>query len=161
MTIRPFEPTDAPVVCEIFFRSVREVAGSRYDAAQVAAWAPGVPEPERWLERLVAYDTFVAIDADGTAVGWIAMSPAGYVDMLFCLPQATRRGVADALYAAVERVAVARRLATLTAHASLLAQSFFARHGWVVDRHEVIDRNGVALPRAEMSKVLRRPRDAV
>jgi hypothetical protein len=42
----------------------------------------------------------------------------------------------------------------MTAHASLLAQPFFAKRGWRIESHEMHVRNGVALPRAEMSKTI-------
>lgn len=154
MKIRRFEPADVRALGEIFSRSVREVARAKYDAAQIAAWAPDDREPERWLERLRTFETFVAENDAGKRVGWIAMTEHGYIDMLFCLPEATRCGISDALYAAVEAIAIARHLPRMTAHASLFAQSFFARHGWVVERHEVFVRHGVGLPRAEMSKAL-------
>jgi len=153
-TIRRFEPADAPSVCEIYYRSVREVASSKYDRAQTEAWAPRIPDPVAWLERLCEYETFVADNAAGEAVGWISMSAAGYIDMLFCLPEATRCGVAGQLYSAVEGAAVERGLPRLTAHASLLAESFFAKRGWTVDERETSVRNGVAIPRAAMSKTL-------
>jgi putative acetyltransferase len=52
--------------------------------------------------------------------------------MLFCLPEATRRGIASELYARAEQTAIELGLTELTAHASLLAQSFFSKHGWDV-----------------------------
>ena len=155
MIVRRFVPADAQTVCDIFYRSVHEVASSRYSEEQVRAWAPEVPDPERWVQRLQAYDTFVADNDSGEAVGWIATSPTGYIDMLFCLPEAIGHGVADGLYAHAEHTAIGRGLTYLTAHASLLAQPFFERHGWVVDKHETVARNGVELPRAVMSKELR------
>jgi putative acetyltransferase len=148
------EPADAPKVCEIYYRSVREVASAKYDAAQIEAWAPRVPDPERWLERFRSYDSFVADDDEGKVVGWIATTVDGYVDMLFCLPEAVGRGVASALYAAAEHAAVERGITRLTAKASLLAEPFFKRHGWVVDEREVVVVSGVAIPRAAMSKRL-------
>jgi putative acetyltransferase len=155
VTIRRFQPADAATVCEIFYRSVHEVAISRYSAAQIDAWAPKIPDAERWLQRLREYDTFVADDETGKSVGWIAMTSAGYIDMLFCLPEATGRGVAAKLYAAVEQAAALRGLTQLTAHASLLAQSFFERNDWTVQYLETVVRNGVAIPRASMAKNLR------
>jgi putative acetyltransferase len=152
--IRRFEPADAPRVCQIFYRSVHEVASKRYDEAQVQAWAPQVPDPQQWLQRLTDYDTFVADNDDGESVGWIATSPEGYIDMLFCLPDAVGRGVAARLYAEAENTAIARGLLQLTAHASLLAQPFLERHGWVIEKHETVLRNGVEIPRAAMSKLL-------
>ena len=154
MIVRRFEPEDAQRVCEIFYRSVHEVASARYNQEQIWAWAPKVPDPEQWLQRLRDYDTFVADSDEGTAVGWIATSPEGYVDMLFCLPEAVGRGVATRLYAEAERTAIARGLPRLTAHASLLAQPFFERHGWVIEKHERVVRNGVEIPRAAMYKLL-------
>jgi putative acetyltransferase len=106
------------------------------------------------MPRLCEYDTFVADNELGKPVGWIAMSATGYIDMLFCLPEATRRGVAVELYLAVERVALERGIAKLTAHASILAQSFFLKNGWVLEKHETIVRGGVDIPRAAMSKSL-------
>ena len=64
-------------------------------------------------------------------------------------------GVAGRLYETVEQIAKARGLPRMTAHASLLAQPFFAKRGWRVEKHELHVRNGVSIPRAEMSKDLR------
>jgi putative acetyltransferase len=154
MIVRRFEPRDAPALCEIYYRSVHEVACARYDSAQVAAWAPRLPDSQRWLAQFVEYETFVADNDVGTAVGWIAMTREGYLDMLFCLPEATRCGIAGELYAAVERSAFELGLARLTAHASLFAESFFKKRGWIVDERETVDRYGVAIERAVMSKRL-------
>ncbi len=154
--IRPFRDADAAMLCEIFYRSVHEVASAKYSSEQLDAWAPTIPDPASWLERLQQYDTFVAENDRSKIIAWISMSPAGYIDMLFCLPEATGGGVATQLYLAVERAALSRSIARLTAHASLLAQPFFVKHGWLVDNHETIVRNGVTIPRAEMSKQLTR-----
>lgn len=152
--IRPFETSDAASVCEIYYRSVHGVAIAKYTQAQVDAWAPQVPEASSWLPSLSGYHTYLAVDEEDRAVAWISMTSAGYVDMLFCLPEALGRGVAGKLYDTVEQMAIERGLTGMTTHASLLAQPFFAKRGWNVVKHEFYERNGVALPRAEMSKEL-------
>lgn len=152
--VRRFEPADAPIVCDIYYRSVHQVASVKYDRAELEAWAPQVPDHTTWLPRLCEYETFVADNDSGQAVGWIAMSPSGYIDMFFCLPEATRGQAAPELYAAVERAAVRLGLSTLTAHASLLAQSFLAKRGWTINAMETIVRNGTNIQRAVMSKNL-------
>jgi putative acetyltransferase len=86
------------------------------------------------------------------------MTATGYIDMLFCLPEAVGSGVAGRLYETVEQIAKERGLSRMTAHASLLAQPFFAKRGWRVEKHELHVRNGVSIPRAEMSKDLRSSR---
>lgn len=154
MTIRRFIDADAPALCEIFYRSVHEVASARYTPEQVNAWAPVVPDYTRWLDRLREYDTFVACGDAGFPVAWMMTSGEGYVDMLFAAPEAAGRGIVTHLYAVAEDAARARGIATLTAHASFLAQPFFLKHGWRIDAHEEIERRGVLIPRAAMSKVL-------
>jgi putative acetyltransferase len=154
ITIRRFEPNDAARVCEIFFRSIHEVAISKYSQTQVDAWAPNVPDPAKWLKDLSEFETFLALNERAEALAWIAMTQTGYIDMLFCLPEAIGRGFAAALYDTVEKIAVDRGITRMTAHASLLAQPFFARRGWKVEKHEMHVRNGTSLPRAEMSKTI-------
>jgi putative acetyltransferase len=157
VTIRRFEPSDAPRVCQIYYRSVREVGPAKYTQAQLEAWAPRVPDSEKWRRRLEEYETFVADNDAGETVGWIAMTAAGYIDMLFCLPEATKCGVGAALYAAVERVAVGRGMAELTAHTSAFAESFFRKRGWVVRERETFGAGDAAITRAVMAKTLRNP----
>ncbi len=153
VTVRPFRDEDAQALCAIYFRSVREVAPAKYDAAQVLAWAPAMPDAAHWGARMREFYTLVADGADGTAVGWIALD-GGYVDMLYCAPEAAGRGVAAHLYAAAEAAARERGLTRLTAHASRFAESFFRKHGWAVDGREIIVRDGVEIDRAQMSKAL-------
>jgi putative acetyltransferase len=153
-TIRRFVPTDAARVCLIFYRSVHDVARSHYDEAHRNAWAPQIPDAARWLTFLREFETFVAVDESNEAVAWIAMAADGYIDMLFCAPEAVGRGVATQLYQTVEAIAIERGLQRMTAHASLLAQPFFVKHGWTINAHELHERNGVRLPRAQMSKRL-------
>ncbi len=98
------------------------------------------------------YETFVADNDDGETVGWIAMTPDGYIDMLFCLAEATKCGVGLALYAAVERIAVDRGLTELTAHASAFAESFFKKVGWFVRECETVGTGDAAIVRALMAK---------
>jgi putative acetyltransferase len=98
------------------------------------------------------YETFVADNDDGETVGWIAMTPDGYIEMLFCLAEATKCGVGLALYAAVERIAVDRGLTELTAHASAFAESFFVKVGWFVRERETVGTGDAAIVRALMVK---------
>lgn len=133
---------------------MHEVANDKYDKAQLDAWAPKIPDASKWLPILIEYATFVAVDEAEKPIAWISMTEAGYVDMLFCLPEAVGRGIAGRLYEKVERLAKERGLHRMTAHASLLAQPFFAKRGWRVEKREMHVRNGVAMPRAEMSKEL-------
>ena len=155
MTIRRYREGDAAPLCELFFRSVRAIGPAKYDAAQVNAWAHDLPDATAWGARMRENETFVAVDERGIAAGWIELEPNGHVDMLYCAPEAAGRGVAAQLYAMAETIARERGLTHLTTDASRFAESFFRKHGWIVDERETVTSFGVEIQRARMSKTLR------
>ncbi len=155
VTIRRYREDDAPALCELFFRSVREVGPAKYDAAQLHAWADRVPDAQTWHARMAANATIVAVGDDGVPAGWIELETDGHVDMLYCAPETAGRGVAAQLYASAESLARERGLTHLTTHASRFAEPFFRKHGWSVDERETVTRFGVGIQRARMSKILR------
>jgi putative acetyltransferase len=154
VTVRRYRDGDSTALCELFFRSVREIGPAKYDDAQVRAWAHAVPDATAWGRRMRANETFVALRADGVPLGWIELETAGHVEMLYCAPDAAGRGVAAQLYAAAESLACQRGLTHLTADASRFAESFFFKNGWRVDERETVTRFGVEIQRARMSKTL-------
>jgi putative acetyltransferase len=155
VTIRRYRDDDAAALCELFFRSVREVGPAKYDDAQVRVWAHDVPDTVAWGRRMRENETFVAVSDDGVPAGWIELAGHGHVEMLYCAPQTAGRGVAVQLYAAAEALARERGLTHLTTDASRFAESFFLKQGWIVDEHETVTRFGVDIQRARMSKPLR------
>lgn len=93
-----------------------EVRRAVADDAAIEAWASG--GSEEGVRRVLATTTaFVAVVA-ATVAGWAN------------LPAHGARGVARALYDAVEREARLRRLSRLTATASLRAAPVFERFGF-------------------------------
>ncbi len=155
LVVRPYRPADVGAIARVFYDSVRLVASSRYDAAQVRAWANEVPDVVTWTARLAqpTRTTFVA-ERDGAIVGFLEIEDDGHLDMLYRSPAGEGLGVATKLYAAAEAHARGRGVARITTEASLLAEPFFAKHGFVVEEREEIERRGIAIPRARMAKAL-------
>lgn len=137
----------------MFTRAVHETARSDYTAEQLDAWAPADLDLAAWASKRDAADTRVA-EIDGRIVGFIDLDEAGYIDMLFVLPDYRRQGVATTLLKDVLVTATERGLHELTTHASLTARPFFEAHGFVVtaERHPVV--RGIALTNFAMRRVL-------
>jgi putative acetyltransferase len=155
VTVRRYREGDAQPLCELFFRSVREIGPAKYDDAQVRAWAHDVPDATAWSRRMRENETFVAVREGGVPLGWIELEADGHVEMLYCAPEAAGRGVAAQLYTAAEALAREHGVTQLTTAASRFAEVFFRKHGWNVDERETVTRFGVAIQRARMSKTLR------
>lgn len=153
LTLRRFAATDAPAAAQLFFDAIREGSVDFYTEAQRKAWASHVPETARWRDRLARQFTVLA-EAASDIVGYMTLDRDGYIDLAFVAPRHLGRGVADALYAAIETRARNTGVTQLTTEASHQARRFFKRNGWDEVREQTIMRNGVALTNFKMSKRL-------
>ena len=151
--IRRFRLGDEIALAHIFQRSVSTIASAKYREDQVAAWLQSGPGGDELRERMRSREAFVAEDG-GELIGWIDLLPNGHIDMLYCIPERSRGGIAEMLYAEVEKRARAMGISRLHSEASLFAEAFFKRHGWEVDERERVVRLGVTIVRARMSVAL-------
>ena len=138
-------------MCAVIVRAVRESASGFYSPEQIAAWADPVNEQgvRGSIERTFSV---VAVVAD-RVVGFANLA-GPEVDQLYVDPGMGGRGVARALYQAVEQEAVARGLVSLSATASLRAAPVFERFGFAA--LERVDRrfNGQSFAVVRMGKQL-------
>lgn len=156
MDLRDYTPDDAAATLDVFLRAIRVTAARDYTPEQVAAWAPPDVDPDAWAARRAASRTVVAV-RDGVVVGFTDVDAAGYVDMLFVDPDATRQGVASALLGWAVRTATALGATELTTHASITARPFFAARGFVVEAEQHPVRRGVELTNYRMRRALPTP----
>ncbi|RFP88000.1 GNAT family N-acetyltransferase [Rhodobacteraceae bacterium 63075] len=153
LSVRDASADDLDALGALFFRSVREGAAPCYSEAERAAWAPEMPSGADWARRLEGLELLMA-EQDDTPLGFMAVSPEGYLDMAFVTPEARAKGVSDAIYAVLECRARSKRLHELSTHASLMAKSFFERQGWNVGQAEDVARGAETLRRYRMTKAL-------
>ncbi|MGH3147513.1 MAG: GNAT family N-acetyltransferase [Rubrobacter sp.] len=148
--IRAYEAGDAPEIVRLFYDTVRSVNRTHYSEEQVVAWAPEVPDAQRWHARMSRRVTLVAEEA-GEVVGFAELED-GHLGMLYARKDAVGRGVGARLYEAVEREALGLGLGRITTEASLTARPFFERRGFRLVREQSVERLGVKLPNFVMEK---------
>jgi putative acetyltransferase len=153
ITIRKATAEDFDATARLFFESVRRGTARHYSEDQRKAWAPDVPSPEDWRERLGAMDTWIA-ETGGKIVGFMSLMKSGHLDLAFVHPDWIGKGVAFRLYETLEAHARATGLTQLNSDASLLARPFFERQGWRVIQEQRPVRNGVELVNFRMEKNL-------
>jgi len=157
LNVRRFRSEDAAAAARLFHDTVHRAAGPAYDASQRTAWSAAVAEPEVWQRKLSSMFTLVAEDDAGLA-GFMSMTDTGFVDLAYVRADLIGRGVAHALYEAIEAQARQRGLRRLHAQASDLGRRFFLRQGWRVLHEKSVCRRGKNLPCAEMEKRLQEER---
>ena len=151
--VRDYEDGDAESICRLFYETVRTVNLGDYSPEQVRAWAPEIPDPAAWHERMSGRHTLVA-DEGGEVVGFAELEESGHLDMLYCRADAVGRGVGSLLLAAVEGKARNLGLARISTEASITARPFFGRRWFAVLRRNTVWQEGIALTNFSMQKVL-------
>ncbi|WP_291200569.1 GNAT family N-acetyltransferase [Hyphomonas sp.] len=150
--IRRANPRDFDALGAVFHAAVRGGA-TAYTQAQRAAWSPAPRAGEAWAAHLGAQAVWLAEDA-GEALGFMTLTPEGYVDLAYIIAPAQGRGLFRQLYTALEDEARGARFARLWTDASLHAKAPFEAVGFVVTRPETVTRGGETFKRFRMEKIL-------
>jgi len=153
MLIRDFIPGEETELRRVFMSSVHELARGFYTPEQLDAWAPAVHDKQDWANRIAALRPFVATIEERVA-GYADLQDSGYIDHFFVSGDFPARGVGSALMQHLHAVAAKRGLRKLSAHVSLSAEGFFARHGFLVDERQTVVVAGVPMENSRMSKGL-------
>jgi putative acetyltransferase len=151
--LRPFLPTDTPVLAAIFAASIEELTGDDYSEAQQEAWASAIEDEEKFGQRLASELTLVAT-LQNSPVGFAALKGPDHIDMLYVHPGAVGQGVAAMLCDALEKLAGARGAKNLTVDASDNAAEFFLKRGYVAMQRNTVTINGEWLANTTMQKTL-------
>jgi putative acetyltransferase len=161
--IRPFREDDVEAVKALTLAAIRQTALRAYSPEQVAAWSAGFSQSRvsAWSAR--GDVILVAVDDDDRVVAYTVLEVAGleaggHLDMLYCHPDHTGRGLGLALLGAAEAAARARSVCRLFTEASELARPVFERAGYaVIARRDFaipFDGRNVAIHNYAMEKIL-------
>lgn len=151
--LRPYLPSDAALLADIFQASIEELTGEDYSEAQQAAWASIADDPAAFGNGLAQNLTLVAT-ISGSPVGFISLKGADEIEMLYVHPAVVGQGVGTLLCDAIEKLAAARGAKRLIADASDTAQDFFAKRGFQPQRRNTVPLDGEWLANTTMDKRL-------
>jgi putative acetyltransferase len=151
--IRDYCPGDLAALIDLFRGSVRSVARRDYSERQVLAWAPDFIGSEGFALRRAAKPTWVA-EINGQIVGFADLESDGHVDMLFVHAGHQGKGIARALLAHIENMAMRQSLDRLYTEASITARTAFKRSGFQVITDQTVTVRGETFVNYRMEKQL-------
>ena len=151
--LRPFLPSDVPMLAAIFVAAIQESTGDDYSEAQQEAWA-AVAEDEAAFGKNLAGELTLIATIQNAPVGFASLKGNDHIDMLYVHPGAAGQGVASALCDALEKLAGGRGAKSLTVDASDNAQEFFKKRGYVAKQRNTVTVNGEWLANTTMQKPL-------
>jgi putative acetyltransferase len=155
MALRPFLPTDAPLLAEIFRASISQLTADDYSEAQQEAWASLADDAGAFGRKLAAQLALVAT-LEGSPVGFASLEGTDKIAMLYVHPAAAGQGVAAMLIDALEKLAGGRGAQKLSVDASDTAYGFFQKRGYVAQQRNSVAAGGEWLANTTMQKQLAR-----
>ncbi|MGJ5203685.1 GNAT family N-acetyltransferase [Bradyrhizobium sp. HKCCYLR20261] len=151
--LRPFLPTDTPLLAAIFVASIQELTSDDYSEEQQEAWAAAAENEASFGKKLASELTLIAT-LQGSPVGFAALKGNDHIDMLYVHPSAVGQGVGAMLCDALEKLAGARGTTGLSVDASDTAVDFFRKRGYVAQQRNSVSINGEWLANTTMKKTL-------
>ena len=153
IALRPYLPSDAPALVDIFVSSIEELTGDDYSEAQREAWMSAADNEEAFVKRVTQHLTLLAT-VDSEPAAFASLKDNEHVDFLYVHPNYVGQGLATALYEALEKLARNRGAKRMTVDASDTAQEFFEHRGFVMKQRNSIHRSGEWLANTSMEKSL-------
>lgn len=151
-TLRFYRSDDAPVLAQLYARSVLHYGPRAYSAEQVTAWA-ALATIERTAARCAdGRHVLIAQDDSGGVLGFGDLEADGHLDFLYVAPEAEGLHVGSLLYSALEGHARGLGLSRIFVEASELARPLFERRGFIVLGRNDLDLAGVAIHNYRMEK---------
>ncbi len=153
MAIRPYQPSDAERLAEIFRLAVTHIGPQAYTPQQVVAWAAGAGDPQSFGRRL-SQGSCLILEKATKAIAFGQFIPPDDLAMLYCHPSFARLGYATRLCEELEFIASKNRTSTLYTKASELSRPLFQKQGYKTIDQETVTLAGVAFKRSIMAKRL-------
>ena len=142
ITLRPYEPADAPALLALFRDTIRRVNSRDYSPEQISAWASDDIDPVAWANRFANRYAIVA-EIDGRLAGFTELEPDGHIDRFYVSADHQRLGVGKALLDALVLEACRTGIPRLNAEVSITARPFFASQGFAVVAPQTVVVRGV------------------
>lgn len=144
---------DLPALKDLFASTVKSVCCTDYSPIQIDVWASGVENNNRWTDMITNQLVIVAHNRN-QIVGFASLNDFRYIDFLYVHKDHQRIGIANNLYAAIEKEAIKNKQIELQADVSITAKGFFEKFSFEAIAEQKVFRKGIALMNYKMKKRL-------
>lgn len=154
MQIRPASSSDLMGITSLFFATVNKVNSRDYSAEHIQAWAEAALDQEYWAAKIASLYFWVAESAEEELLGFISLTPEGYLDHIFVHDKHQHEGIASALMQVLETKAKELNLSKIDSDVSITAKPFFEQQGFVVEKENRKEWKGLVFVNYRMAKEL-------
>jgi putative acetyltransferase len=120
---------EVDAVRDLFKRSVLDISNEYYSEEEKTEWAKTTENKTRWKEA-IEKQYFLLAYLNQELVGFISLENKHYIDFIYVDPNFLGKGIANALYEAIESRAMEQNTSILSSHVSKVAIGFFQKKGF-------------------------------
>lgn len=153
MNIRKATLSDLPAMKLLFVDTIESVCKADYNEVQIKEWTSSVNNLKRWTDVVENQLVLLSI-IDEKITGFGTLKNGDYIDFFYIHKDFQRQGIAGFLLTALEKEAQKFNTKQITSDISITAKVFFKKNGYVVEREQHNERNGVVLVNYKMKKQL-------
>lgn len=148
MLIRPYKTEDCKAISQLFYETVHVINAKDYSKDQLDVWATGQVNLEAWNQSFLKHCTVVAVEGS-KIIGFGDMDDNGYLDRLYVHKDYQGKGIATMICDNLEQTVLSKSYET---HASITAKPFFEKRGYVTQKEQQVERDGIKLTNYVMKK---------
>jgi len=153
ITITQTTSSDLEDIIRLFKETIEAVNAKDYSAEQIKVWTNGASKKERWLKKI--FEQYFLLAKINTAVaGFASITTEGYLDFMYISKDYQRMGVAQILYAELEKFARLNHLHKIISDVSITAKPFFEKQGFKTVQQQQVNIDGIELTNYKMEKQL-------
>lgn len=153
MHIRKYKRGEEKYLWDIFYNTIHLINIRDYNQSQLLAWAPHGLDKKIWENKIESINPYVVVN-DERIIGYADLQENGLIDHFFCAHKWQRKGVGSLLMRRIQKEATKKSIETLFSEVSITAKPFYASHGFIVTRSQVLEVRGERLINFRMEKKL-------
>ncbi len=129
ISIRLAKLGDLTEMQEMFVDTISTICKDDYTPEQINVWTSSIENTQRWTDKLNS-QYFLVAELDNKIVGYASLENNDYFDFLYVHKDHQRKGIANKLYAEIEKEAIKRKATILNSDVSETARRFFEKKGF-------------------------------
>ena len=149
--IRPVKHSDLQEMQKMFVDTITAICKNDYTPEQIKVWTSSVENRQRWTDKLNS-QYFIIAELENKIVGYASLECNNYIDFLYVHKDYQRQGIADKLYAAIEKEVIKRKMTVLNSDVSETARCFFEKKGFKIIAPKTNIINTVEIVNYKMTK---------
>jgi putative acetyltransferase len=153
INLRRATPEDIPQLQALYVHTIDNACTGDYDEAQRNVWKKSIENTGRWTVALQT-QYFLVATIGGDIAGFGSLRDGDYIDFMYTATPYLGKGIASAIYTALEQEAIRQYKMTLTSDVSKTARRFFESKGFVIEKENEHMINGVMISNYRMRKEL-------